>query len=145
AARAFLLPAHHQARALVAPLLRDLALGFRQSLWLDQQALTLVAAPAAAEAHDDGRSRALGLGPAREQGIARSQELEVAEPDAAQAGRPRLLHHEKIAGAAAAVARPVAVQRLDDHKLGRAARRLDQPLPLLFGQLLRDPVGPILP
>jgi hypothetical protein len=65
----------------------ELALRLRQGLRLDQQALSLVAAPALAEAHDHGMSGAFRLDPARKQRISGGEELEIAETDAAQARR----------------------------------------------------------
>ena len=61
----------------------EFALCIRQSLRLNQQAAALIAAAAAAEAHDNGISCAFRLGPAREQRIARRQEIEIIETPAA--------------------------------------------------------------
>jgi hypothetical protein len=63
----------------------EFALRFRQGSWLDQQALSFVAA--AAESYQDRMSRAFRLDPAREQRISRAQELKIVETDAAQARR----------------------------------------------------------
>src|SRR5229473_1902298 len=128
---------------LLPPLLVELALRVGQGLRLDQQALPLVAAAALAEAHHDGMSRALRLGPAREQRVSGGEELEIVETDAAQARRPGFFHDEKIAGAAAAVAGPLGVQRQDHHQVRRTARLLRQALPPLLGKPGRNPMGAI--
>ena len=117
----------------------DLALRLRQGLRLDQQALPLVAAPAFAEAHDHGMSGAFRLDAAREQRISGNEELEIVEADAPQARRAGILHDEKIAGAAAPVARPSGVQRLDHHEFRCTARLLRQARLLPLRELARNP------
>src|SRR5216683_7659366 len=96
---------------LFAPLLPEVALRVGQGLRLDQQTLSFVAATAPAKPYHDSRSRALRLGPARQQRISRRQEFEIVEADAAQARRAGIFHHQEIAGAAAPVAGPFAVHR----------------------------------
>jgi len=57
-------------------------LRFRQGLGLNQQTLSVVAAPGCAEAHDHGASGAFRLEPAREQRSSGGQKLEIVETDA---------------------------------------------------------------
>src|SRR6202035_5373524 len=65
------------------------------------------------------------------------------EADAAQARRARVFHHEKIAGAATPVAGPRVVQGLDHDQVRSAARFIRETLPLAFGKLARNPMGPV--
>ncbi|MDE2378935.1 hypothetical protein, partial [Bradyrhizobium sp.] len=50
-----------------------------QCLRLDQQALSFIATPSSAEAHDHRVSGAIRLGAPREQGITRRQKFEIIE------------------------------------------------------------------
>jgi hypothetical protein len=60
---------------------------------------------------------AFRLSPAREQRISGGQEFKIVKADASQARWARILHYQKIPGAAASVARPREVQRMDYHQL----------------------------
>src|SRR5271166_3119625 len=130
-------------RHLFAPLVLEFAPDVRQHLWLDQHALSLVAATAPAEADNNRISRAFRLDPACQQCIARGQELEIVQTDAAQARRSRLLHDEEIAGAAASVTGPLGIQWLDHHKVRCTAGLLRQPFALPLREFRRDPMGSV--
>lgn len=105
---------------------------------LDQQTLSFIATTGPAEAHDDRISGAFRFRTAREQGIARRQKREIIKTRTAQARRPRSLHHQKFARAAAAMACPLGIQRLDDHHFGGAAGLFRQALALHLGELRRS-------
>ncbi len=119
----------------------DLRLRMGQSLRLDQQAATLIAITASAVADDNRKSRAIRLCAPAEPRIARRKELQVVEPDAAQAGRSRRLHHQKAPGSATPMASPFSVQRLDHHQIRRPTRLLYKALALALGPSGRNPMG----
>ena len=83
----------------------EISLCLRQGLRLNQKTLSFIAAPAFAEPHYHGMSRAFRLSSAREQRISGRQEFKIVETDAPQAHWARILHHQKITCAAASVAR----------------------------------------
>jgi hypothetical protein len=85
-------------------LLSEISLYLRQGLRLNQKTLSFVATPAFAEPHYHGMSRAFRLSSAREQRISGGQEFKIVETDAPQARWTRILHYQKITGAAASVA-----------------------------------------
>lgn len=109
---------------------------------LDQQALSFVTPASSAEAHDDGVPGTVRLHAPREPGIARRQEFEIIEADAAQTRRAGRLHHQEITGAAAAMACPLRVQWLDHHQFRAAACLFRQALALRFGEFRRHPMCP---
>src|SRR5260370_39163253 len=88
-------------RHLFSVLRAELALRLRQGLRLDQPALSLVAAPALAEANDHGVSGAFPLYPARKQPISGGEGLENVESDATPARAARGLPSGKITRASA--------------------------------------------
>jgi hypothetical protein len=114
-----------------------------QGLRLDEQTLSFVAAAGPAESHDNSVSGAPCFRPSCDQGIARWQILKIVETNAAKASRTGGLHHQEIAGAAAPMARPLAVQWLDNHQFRGSVCPLRQTLTLLLGKFGRDPMGPI--
>jgi|ERR1700754_612092 len=130
-------------RRIAAPLRFELTLYVRQCLRLDQQTLPFVAPTASTEADDDGEPRAFRLDPPRKQGIACRQELKVIKTHASQANGTGIFHHQKITAAAAAVARPIALQWLDHNQLRRAARLLDQAFAFLLRKFWRNPMGAV--
>src|SRR5262245_55643803 len=101
-----------KARSALA--LGHLPLRLGERLGLNQEALALVTAPGPAEFYDDRMPRALRLGAAGEQRIAGTEEFQVAEAGAVEAGRAWILHDQESAGAAAAVAGPLCLPALDD-------------------------------
>jgi hypothetical protein len=103
-----------------------------QRLRLHQQALSLVTVAAPAETHDHRVSFAICLDAAREQSAPRRKELQIRKTAASQAGRAGIFHDEEVPAAAAAVAFPVRVQRLDHYQLWCAARLLRDALALLL-------------
>jgi hypothetical protein len=118
------------------------AAGVDEGARLDQQALALVPLARPAEAHDDSMSLAPSPCPPRQQSIAGRKELQVVQTGAAKANRARRLHDEKVAGARAAAAGPVAVQGRYHDKFRRRARLPYQTLSLPLGKLSRHPMGP---
>ena len=112
----------------------------RQGLGLDQKTLSFVTATRPAEAYDDSISGAFRFRAPREQGIARRQIREILEANAAQARRAGGLHHQQIPGAAAPMAYPLRVQRLDHHQFRGAACLFRQALAFLPGKLGRGPM-----
>ena len=103
-----------------------------QRLRLDEQALSLVTVTASAETHDHSISFAFRLDAAREQSVSGRKELQIRKTAASQAGRAGILHDEEVPAAAAAVAFPLRVQRLDHYQLRCAARLLRNALALLL-------------
>jgi hypothetical protein len=116
-------------------LLGEISLRLRQGLRFDQKTLSFVATPALTEPHYHGMSRALRLSPARKQRIPGGQEFKIAETDTPQARWARILHYQKIPGAAASMARPHGVQWLNYHKFRCTTCLLRQALTLDFGQI----------
>jgi hypothetical protein len=75
--------------------------------------------------------------------VARRQELESTEANAAQTCRTGIFHHQQITAAAAPRALPFAVQRPDHHQIRGTARFLCQAFAFLLGKRWRNPMGPV--